>query len=43
MKQLYISRKYRMAMFELGVTFGELISAVAKEGVRLNIPLALPF
>jgi FAD/FMN-containing dehydrogenase len=36
----HISRKHRMAMFEPGVTFGELISAVAKEGMRLNIPLA---
>ena len=41
MKQvIHISRKHRMVMFEPGVTFGELISAVAKEGMRLNIPLA---
>lgn len=37
---IHISRKHRMVMFEPGVTFGELISAVAKEGLRLNIPLA---
>jgi FAD/FMN-containing dehydrogenase len=37
---IHISRKHRMAMFEPGVTFGELITAVAKEGMRLNIPLA---
>jgi FAD/FMN-containing dehydrogenase len=41
MKQvIHISRKHRMVMFEPGVTFGELISAAAKEGLRLNIPLA---
>ena len=28
-----------MASFEPGVTFGELIPAVAKEGLRLNMPL----
>ena len=37
---IHVSRKHRMAMFEPGVTFRELISAVAKEGLRLNIPLA---
>jgi FAD/FMN-containing dehydrogenase len=37
---IHISRKNRMAMFEPGVTFDELISAVAKEGMRLNMPLA---
>jgi FAD/FMN-containing dehydrogenase len=37
---IHISRKHRMVMFEPGVTFGELISAAAKEGLRLNIPLA---
>src|SRR5208283_4192137 len=41
MKRLiHISRKHRMAMFEPGVTFGELIEAVGKEGLRLNVPLA---
>ena len=37
---IHISRKHRMAMFEPGVTFGDLIQAVAKEGMRLNMPLA---
>ena len=37
---MHISRKHRMVMFEPGVTFGELIQAVAKEGMRLNMPLA---
>jgi FAD/FMN-containing dehydrogenase len=37
---IHISRKHRMAMFEPGVTFGDLIPAVRKEGLRLNIPLA---
>lgn len=37
---IHISRKHRMVMFEPGVTFNALISAVAKEGLRLNIPLA---
>jgi FAD/FMN-containing dehydrogenase len=32
-------RENRVAMFEPGVTFGSLISAVAKEGLRLNMPL----
>ena len=40
MKQIiHISRKHRVAMFEPGVTFGELSEAVAKEGLRLNMPL----
>ena len=34
-----INRKHRVAMFEPGVTFGELSSAVVKEGLRLNMPL----
>lgn len=38
-KMIHISRRHRMVMFEPGVTFGELISAVAEEGLRLNIPL----
>jgi FAD/FMN-containing dehydrogenase len=37
---IHVSRKHRMVMFEPGVTFGELIEAVAREGMRLNIPLA---
>jgi FAD/FMN-containing dehydrogenase len=32
-------RRNRVAMVEPGVTFGELIPAVHKEGVRLNMPL----
>ena len=35
----WISRTERVAVFEPGVTFGELIPAVAKEGLRLNMPL----
>jgi FAD/FMN-containing dehydrogenase len=38
-KIIHISRKHRVAMFEPGVTFEELIKAVAKEGLRLNVPL----
>jgi len=38
-KILHIDRKNRMAMFEPGVTFGQLAAAVAKEGLRLNMPL----
>jgi len=38
-KIIHISRKHRVAMFEPGVTFNELIPAVAKEGIRLNMPL----
>ena len=38
-KILHISRKHRTVMFEPGITFGELISAIAKEGLRLNMPL----
>jgi FAD/FMN-containing dehydrogenase len=37
---IHISRKHRMVMFEPGVTFSELIPAVAKEGLRLNLPLS---
>jgi FAD/FMN-containing dehydrogenase len=37
---IHISRKHRMVMFEPGVTFSELTKAVAKEGMRLNMPLA---
>jgi FAD/FMN-containing dehydrogenase len=32
-------RRNRVAMVEPGVTFGELIPAVHKEGIRLNMPL----
>jgi hypothetical protein len=40
MKQIIrVDRLNRVAMFEPGVTFGELIPAVTKEKLRLNIPL----
>lgn len=39
-KIIRIDRKNRVAMFEPGVTFGELIEAAAREGLRLNMPLA---
>jgi FAD/FMN-containing dehydrogenase len=40
MKQIIrIDRENRVVMCEPGVTFGELIPAVKKEGMRLNIPL----
>lgn len=38
-KIIRIERKERVAMCEPGVTFAELIPAVAKEGLRLNMPL----
>jgi FAD/FMN-containing dehydrogenase len=38
-KIVRVDRYNRAVMFEPGVTFGELIPAVAKEGMRLNIPL----
>jgi FAD/FMN-containing dehydrogenase len=38
-KIIRIDRLNRVAMFEPGVTFGELIPAVAQEGLRLNMPL----
>ena len=38
-KVLWVNRMNRIAMFEPGVTFGELIPAVAREGLRLNLPL----
>ena len=38
-KIIRIDRTNRVAMFEPGVTFDELIPAVAKEGLRLNLPL----
>ncbi len=34
-----VDRENRVAMFEPGVSFGELIPAVTKEGLRLNMPL----
>ncbi len=34
-----VDRARRVAMIEPGVTFGELIPAVEKEGIRLNMPL----
>jgi FAD/FMN-containing dehydrogenase len=38
-KILKVDRPRRVAMVEPGVTFGELIAAAAKEGIRLNMPL----
>ena len=38
-KVVHVDRKNRVALFEPGVTFGELIPEVAKEGLRLNTPL----
>jgi FAD/FMN-containing dehydrogenase len=38
-KIIRVDRYNRVALFEPGVTFGQLIPAVAKEGMRLNIPL----
>jgi FAD/FMN-containing dehydrogenase len=38
-KIIRIDRLNRAAMFEPGVTFDELIPAVTKEGMRLNMPL----
>ena len=38
-KIINISREARVAMFEPGVTFGELIPAVTRAGLRLNLPL----
>jgi len=39
-KIIRVDRFHRVAMVEPGVTFGELIPAVEKEGLRLNMPLA---
>lgn len=36
---IHCDRKNRIVMFEPGVTFGELIPAVAEKGLRLNTPL----
>jgi hypothetical protein len=38
-KVIRVDRINRVVMFEPGVTFGELIPAVGKEGLRLNMPL----
>jgi FAD/FMN-containing dehydrogenase len=38
-KVIRVDRFHRVAMVEPGVTFGELIPAVEKEGLRLNMPL----
>ncbi len=38
-KIIRVDRTNRVAMFEPGVTFDELIPAVAREGLRLNMPL----
>jgi hypothetical protein len=38
-KIINVDRDRRVAMIEPGVTFGELISAADKEGIRLNMPL----
>ncbi len=38
-KIIRVDRYHRVAMVEAGVTFGELIPAVNKEGIRLNMPL----
>ncbi len=38
-KVVFVDRPRRVAMVEPGVTFGELIAAAKKEGLRLNMPL----
>jgi FAD/FMN-containing dehydrogenase len=38
-KIINVDRARRVAMVEPGVTFGELIAAAKKEGIRLNMPL----
>ena len=38
-KIVLVDRARRVAMVEPGVTFGELIPKVEKEGLRLNLPL----
>jgi FAD/FMN-containing dehydrogenase len=38
-KIVFVDRPRRVAMIEPGVTFGELIPAAEKEGIRLNMPL----
>jgi FAD/FMN-containing dehydrogenase len=39
-KIINVDRLRRVAMVEPGVTFGELIPAAEKQGIRLNLPLA---
>src|SRR4030042_2598881 len=41
-KIVMVNRANRVALFEPGVTFGELITAVTKDGLRLNMPLQPP-
>ena len=36
---VFVDRPRRVAMVEPGVTFGELIPAATREGIRLNLPL----
>jgi FAD/FMN-containing dehydrogenase len=38
-KIIRVDRYHRNAMVEAGVTFGELIPAATREGIRLNMPL----
>ncbi len=38
-KIVFVDRARRVAMVEPGVTFGELIAATAREGLRINMPL----
>ncbi len=38
-KIIRTDRYHRVAMVEAGVTFGELVTATKKEGIRLNMPL----
>jgi FAD/FMN-containing dehydrogenase len=38
-KIIRVDRYHRVAMVEAGVTFGELVTATKKEGIRLNMPL----
>jgi FAD/FMN-containing dehydrogenase len=38
-KVIFVDRPRRVAMVEPGVTFGDLIPEVKKEGLRLNMPL----
>ena len=38
-KIINVDRPRRVAMVEPGVTFGELIPAAAKQGIRINMPL----
>jgi FAD/FMN-containing dehydrogenase len=38
-KVIRADRRNRVAMIEPGVTFGELIPSLEKEGIRLNLPL----